>query len=127
MILFHRLFRYLENWLLSNLKQLPHHFKWLHQDTEIPVTRLFVWVDFPVEQVPDHQVSQTRTCRSAEVPSGDDLRPGLNLLAKTAAQVGGVQQNNVFIGQSCANLPSQQRLPHSLCSWTKSSSGPMQM
>lgn len=106
MILFHRVFRYLENWLLSNLKQFPHHFKCLHQEAEIPATGLFVWVGFPMAQILDHQVSQTRTCRSAEVPSRDDLRPDLNLLAKTSTQVSGVQQNNVLTDQSHAKLPS---------------------
>lgn len=106
MILFHRVFQYLENWLLSNLKQLPYHFKCLHQETEIPATGLFLWVGFPMAQVLDHQVSQTQTSRSAEVPGGDNLRPGLNLLAKISAQVSGVQQNNVLTDQSHLKLPS---------------------
>lgn len=106
MILFHRVFRYLENWLLSNLKQFPYHFKCLHQETEIPATGSFLWVGFPMAHILDHQVSQTQTCRSAEVPGGDNLRPGLNLLAKTSAQVSGVQQNNVLTDQSRPKLPS---------------------
>lgn len=91
MILFHRVFQYLENWLLSNVKQLPHHFRCLLQETEIPAAGPFVWVGFPTAQILDHQVSQTWTCRSAQVPSRDELRTGLNLSAKTSAQVSGIQ------------------------------------
>lgn len=127
MILFHRIFRCSENWLLSNLKQLPYRFKCLHQETEIPATGPLVRVGFPMLQLLDHQVSQTRMCGFAEVPSRYDLRPGLNLLAKTSTRVSEVQQNNVLTDQSGAKLLSSQRLPDSLFSWTKYSSGPTQM
>lgn len=56
MILFHRGFQHLENWLLSNWKQLPHHFTCLHQETEIPAIGPLVWVGFPMAQILDHQV-----------------------------------------------------------------------
>lgn len=106
MILFHRVFRYSENSLLSNSKQLPYHFKCLRQETGIPGTGPFAWVSFPMVQTLDHQAPQTWTCRSAEVSHEDDLRPGLNLWAENSAQVSGVQQNNVLTDQPCAKLPS---------------------
>lgn len=93
MILSNRGFRYLENWLLYNLKQLLHHIKCLHQETEISVRGQCVWVGFPVAQVSlrtDCQVSQAETRGFAEVPRGS-YAMSINLLAKTSAQVSWVQ------------------------------------
>lgn len=112
MILFHTRFHYLENCLLYKFEHSPTISSVSTRTLKFQLrSHLYGWV------------SQWHRCWITKFPRHSPVHLLRSMISGQVSE----PQNNVWTEQPHAKLWSQQRLPDSLLSWTKSSSGPLQM